>query len=83
MTVIAHRDLRNRSSEILRAVQAGETFEVTNHGVVVAVIGPPGRDPLEGLSHRPATSTAPFSQIRSVRRDESTADVLTELRGER
>ena len=83
MTVIAHRDLRNRSSEILRAVQAGETFEVTNHGVVVAVIGPPEKDPLAGLTYREPTSSAPFSEIRSVRRDESTADVLTELRGER
>lgn len=83
MTVIAHRDLRNRSSEILRAVQAGETFEVTNHGTVVAVIGPPGKDPLEGLSYREPTNDAPFSEIRSVHRDESTADVLTELRGER
>lgn len=83
MTVIAHRDLRNRSSEILRAVQAGETFEVTNHGTVVAVIGPPKRDPLEGLSCHPATITAPFSEIQRERRDESTADVIASLRGER
>ena len=33
---IAHRDLRNRSSEILRRVAAGESFEITNHGEVVA-----------------------------------------------
>lgn len=83
MTVIAHRDLRNRSSEILRAVQAGETFEVTNHGTVVAGIGPPRRDPLEDLSCHAATITAPFSEIQREHRDEPTADVMADLRGER
>ena len=37
---IAHRDLRNRSSEILRAVSEGESFEITNHGEVVAILSP-------------------------------------------
>ncbi|MFN2323599.1 MAG: type II toxin-antitoxin system Phd/YefM family antitoxin [Trueperaceae bacterium] len=36
---LAHRDLRKRSAEVLRRVQAGETFQVTHHGVVVAVRG--------------------------------------------
>ncbi len=83
MTVIAHRDLRNRSSEILRAVEAGETFEITNHGKVVAVISPPRRDPMEGLSYRPARVNGRFAEIGRVRRTESTADVMAELRGER
>lgn len=42
MERIAHRDLRNSSAEILRRVAAGESFEVTNHGEVVAVLSPPG-----------------------------------------
>lgn len=83
MTVIAHRDLRNRSSEILRAVQAGETFEITNHGVVVAVLRPPTREPLAGLSYQPATIEGRFDEISSVPRDESTEAVLAELRGVR
>ncbi|MSV74139.1 MAG: type II toxin-antitoxin system prevent-host-death family antitoxin, partial [Actinobacteria bacterium] len=29
---ISHRELRNNSAEILRAVAAGESFVVTNHG---------------------------------------------------
>jgi prevent-host-death family protein len=38
---LAHRDLRNRSAEILRDVLAGATYEITNHGEVVAVLSPP------------------------------------------
>lgn len=30
--IIANRELRNSSSAILREVQAGETFTITNHG---------------------------------------------------
>lgn len=30
MTTIAHRELRNNSSEILRRVEAGESFTITN-----------------------------------------------------
>ena len=41
---IAHRDLRNQSAEILRRVARGESFEITNHGQVVAVIRPPSAD---------------------------------------
>jgi prevent-host-death family protein len=33
--------LRQRASELLRLVEQGETIEVTNHGRVVAVLGPP------------------------------------------
>jgi len=37
---IPHRELRNNSSAILAQVKAGETFEITNHGEVVAILGP-------------------------------------------
>ena len=40
---IAHRELRNNSSAILREVQSGETFTIPNHGEVVAVLTPGGR----------------------------------------
>lgn len=41
MRTISHRELRNNSAEVLRAVAAGETIEVTNHGEVAAVLVPP------------------------------------------
>ena len=77
---IAHRDLRNRSAEILRAVAEGASFEITNHGDVVALLVPAGPEP---LSVRRATDRRPFADIESVRRVERTEDVLDELRGER
>ena len=40
MERISHRELRNRSGEVLRRVQAGESMEITNNGVVVANISP-------------------------------------------
>lgn len=40
MERIAHRELRNSSSEILRRVAAGESFEITNNGEVVGVLSP-------------------------------------------
>lgn len=39
--MITHREMRNRSGEILRRVEAGESFTVSNNGHPVAVIGPP------------------------------------------
>jgi len=41
-SVIAQRDLRNNSGDILRRTQAGETFVVTNRGEKVAVLAPIG-----------------------------------------
>lgn len=40
MSTIPHRELRNRSTEILRRVEAGEAFEVTDHGRPVARLLP-------------------------------------------
>lgn len=50
MTSVGVRELRQRASELLRRVEAGETFEVTDRGRPVAVLGPV-RDqrPLERL----------------------------------
>ena len=37
------RELKNRLSEVLRAVKAGEHILVTDRGAVVAELAPPGR----------------------------------------
>lgn len=78
---LAHRDLRNRSSEILRNVSAGGTYEITNHGRVVALLSPPAPD--GSLRIRRATSARPFAEISRSRTGESTASALEGLRDER
>lgn len=40
MTQVGVRELRQRASELLRRVEAGETFEVTDRGRPVAILGP-------------------------------------------
>jgi prevent-host-death family protein len=44
------RELRQRASELLRRVEAGETIEITDHGRPVAVLAPlPDQRPIERL----------------------------------
>lgn len=44
------RELRQRASELLRRVEAGETIEITDRGRPVAVLAPlPGRRAIERL----------------------------------
>lgn len=43
MQTIGIRELKNRLSEMLRAVKAGEHVLVTDRGTVVAELVPPGR----------------------------------------
>lgn len=50
MTKIGIRELRQRASEYLRLVEAGETIEVTDRGRPVALLTPiPAASPLEQL----------------------------------
>jgi len=77
---IPHRELRNRSSEVLRAVAAGESYEITNHGEVVAVLCPPGTRPLR---IRPATAPRNFSALPLATSSRPSQELLDELREER
>jgi len=78
---LAHRELRNRSAEVLRDVAAGATYEITNHGDVVAVLSPP--EPGLSLRIRKPTTRGGFADLPRVRRDEAVHVVLDDLRGER
>ncbi|MEX1007325.1 MAG: type II toxin-antitoxin system prevent-host-death family antitoxin [Acidimicrobiia bacterium] len=50
MRSVGIRELRQRASELLRLVQAGETFEVTDRGRPVALLTPlPDLSPLDRL----------------------------------
>jgi prevent-host-death family protein len=50
MISVGVRELRQRASELLRRVQAGETIEVTDRGRPVALLAPlPDAGPLQQL----------------------------------
>jgi prevent-host-death family protein len=50
MTTVGVRELRQRASELLRRVEAGETIEITDRGRPVAVLAPlPAGDALKRL----------------------------------
>lgn len=86
MRTVTHREMRNNSGEILRAVAAGETLQVTNNGQVAAVISPPTDDTLARLRERGQLRPArrPVADLSTVRRRKSklTGDELvTDARG--
>lgn len=75
---IPHRELRNNSAQILRKVAAGESFEITNHGDVVAVLVPPG---LRSLKVTAATRVGGWSELKPHRAEgPSTQEILDDLR---
>jgi prevent-host-death family protein len=50
MASVGVRELRQRASELLRRVEAGETIEITDRGRPVAVLAPlPDQGPYERL----------------------------------
>ena len=53
MTFVGIRELRQRASDILRRVEAGETFEVTDRGRPIARLSP--ITDLEGVDQLRAT----------------------------
>lgn len=79
MERIPHRELRSNSSQILREVAAGATYEITNNGEVVAILSPPVATTLR---IRPATRHGGWTEIAPIKAaDQSTApEVLDELR---
>lgn len=66
MRTITHREMRNNSAEILRAVAAGEDILVTNNGEPAALITRPHLSPLDVLV---ATGQArlPTKDLRSLK----------------
>ncbi|MGY5765507.1 type II toxin-antitoxin system Phd/YefM family antitoxin [Brachybacterium sp. DNPG3] len=88
MTTVPHRELRNSSSEILRRVEAGESFVISNNGRAVARLIPYARSPLEALRDagrvtartRVDIATLPFVTIADGATSE---EILDDLRGDR
>ena len=83
MKTLAHRELRNNSAEVLRAVQAGESFEVTNNGRVVAILSPSNSSALQGVRFRAPLENGNFSRLPQVTSEHGVQDVLDDLRGDR
>jgi len=82
-TTVTHRDLRNRSGEVLHAVEAGETYIVTSRGRPVARLVPVTEANSDLPLHRPATTRGGFSQL--IRHSVATpsAEMIDDLRGDR
>jgi prevent-host-death family protein len=60
MASVGVRELRQRASELLRRVEAGETIEVTDRGRPVALLAPiPSAGPLERLRAAGEVSQSP------------------------
>lgn len=78
---LAHRELRNRSAEVLREVAAGATYEITNHGDVVAVLSPPSSG--TRLRIRQPKVRGGFAGLPRVRRDRPMQTALDDARGDR
>lgn len=88
MRTVTHRELRNHSGEVLRAVESGESVVVTNRGKPVAVVNPyvEGRSSLELLRASGQTRPAqrPVSVLRGVARKRSrlaSEQIIRDVRG--
>ncbi len=82
---ISQRTLRNESGRILREVQEGAVYVITNNGEPVAEIRPITADPFAGLTVRRAKPGARFRDIVpvAVDSDETALEALLALRGDR
>ncbi|CCG04049.1 type II toxin-antitoxin system Phd/YefM family antitoxin [Blastococcus saxobsidens] len=74
MKLVTHREMRNNSGEILRAVAAGESVQVTNNGQLAAVIVPPVGATVDDLILRGQARRArrPRADLSTIRRRTST-----------
>ena len=79
MRTISQRELRNDNAEVVRAVEAGESFVITRRGVPVARLVP--LDAARRAEPRRSARRAWSGRAR-VTSSQTTADVLAALRAE-
>ncbi|MCB1296901.1 type II toxin-antitoxin system Phd/YefM family antitoxin [Gordonia sp. (in: high G+C Gram-positive bacteria)] len=82
-STVSHRDLRNRSGEVLHAVESGETYTVTNRGKPVARLVPIADAGPDLPLHRPAAVHGGFSGLRRHTIATASAETINDLRGDR
>lgn len=80
---VSHRDLRNNSGALLHAVEAGESYTVTNRGKPVARLVPVTDSPPELPLHRQATVQGGFASLTRHSITVSSTTTLEDLRGDR
>jgi prevent-host-death family protein len=82
MQTITQRELRNDNAQIIRAVEQGESFTVTKHGVPVAHVIPVTTD----ADLRRAKAAKPGRRVTDLPRvkgSRTTSDHLDDMRGGR
>jgi prevent-host-death family protein len=78
---ISQRELRNDNAEIIRAVEAGESFTVTRRGVPVARLTPVPASDLRRI--RAAAPGWDVTSLPRVSASQPLAEHLEDLRGDR
>ncbi|TGN63890.1 type II toxin-antitoxin system prevent-host-death family antitoxin [Nocardioides eburneiflavus] len=81
MRSISQRELRNDNAEIIRAVEAGESFTVTRRGVPVARLTPVPASDLRRVRH--AAPECDVTSLPRVAASQPMAEHLEDLRGDR
>lgn len=86
MERVGVRELRQRASEILRRVAAGETFEVTDRGRPAAILSSPERSGLaelerRGLIRRAEGDLLDVVPVRMPKGKRKPSDLVSEGRG--
>ena len=82
MRTVTQREFRNKSAEVLRDLERGDSFVLTNKGKPVGKLTPIGEPDPELRPSRPATRRGGF-KVPTRQPKESTAAALTDLRGDR
>lgn len=82
---ISQRELRNDTARVLRDLETHGESEITNNDTPVAILSPLTLEPIarmlrSGQASRPRSTRLPRFTRHVV--DESTTDVLTELKGD-
>ena len=70
METVTHREMRNRSGEILRRVEAGESVRVSNNGHLAALIVPEEATH-STVSSRVARPDLPVPRLRLLQRSDA------------
>lgn len=82
MKTISQRELRNDNAEVIRGVEAGETYTVTRRGVPVARLVPIS-EAGDLRCDRPAKKRPTYAEQERVSGGGPTSELLNDLRGDR
>lgn len=86
MNTVTHREMRNNSGDILRRVEAGETFLVSNNGRPAAVIVPAHGESLDlliarGQARAARAAVGSLARIPRQKTDVDSRQIVDDSRG--